>query len=125
MEGQNFHTGDAAAPLLDDAGNVLHVNGVVGQSRDQNETHPDLDASGRQSISEGDRGGELATRHLLIGLFVPALDVKKNQVDVVEHVIGAVGAQVAGGVDAGVNPHLLRPGQEPAREGGLHEHFPA
>ena len=32
VEGQDFHTGDAAAPLLDDAGNVLHVNGVVGQS---------------------------------------------------------------------------------------------
>jgi len=122
--GQHLDTADRA-PALDDPGDIVDVLRVVRQVWNQHEPGPDLDPFGCQTVTEGDGRGQGAPRHLLVGLLVTALDVEQDQVDVVEHLVAGIGPQEPGGVDARVNAHLLGTGQEPAREGGLHEDLAA
>ena len=127
VEGEDLDAVDDVLPAGDDLADLADVLGVVREPRDQDETNPDArgPAPSSDAVAERDSGSQLAAGRLLVGLLVAALDVQEHQIDRVKHLVVAVCAQVAGGIDARVHAHLLGAQQDALSEVGLHEDLAA
>ena len=125
VESQHVDVFDGPVEALADPGHVLDVLLQVGQPWHEHEPHPDLLAGLRQPPSEVDGGLQQPPGDLVVGLLVARLDVEQAQVDVVDHLVGVVGVEEAGRVEAGVHAHLLGRVEHARDERRLHHRLAA
>ena len=79
VEGQDLDTIDDVLPTRDNLADLAYVLRIVGQARNEDETNPDARRATARSnaITELDRGCQGASRRLLVGRLVAALDVQE------------------------------------------------
>jgi hypothetical protein len=86
--------------------------GVVGPAWDENETHPDGLVAGGEPTGEGERRGCTAAGHPPGNDLVVGLDVEQDEVGGVKQRIVGTAAEIAGGVERGVQAKFLGAGQD-------------
>jgi hypothetical protein len=97
------------------------VTGVVGPARDEDETHPDGLVAPGEPTGERERRGYATAGHPPGDGRVVGLDVEQDQVGGVQQRIVGAGAEVAGGVERGVQAEFPGPGQHGPGERGLQQ----
>jgi hypothetical protein len=90
----------------------------------QHEPHPHRLAQLRQPTGESQSRSNVAAGQATVAAGVPGLDVQQDEVGVREQLVGGPGAEVAGGVERGVQAECLGPVQQLTHERGLQQRFP-
>ena len=111
VEGEHIHPLHIAQPgsIASQGGDILQL---VGEPRHQHIAQPDRDATGSQLLREIQRRLQGLPGHSPVLLRVPCLDIQQYQVGIRQQGIIGIATEVAGGIDAGVQPHFLAPSEQ-------------
>ena len=124
MEGQHIH------PLhIAEAGSIAgqgsDIVQLVSEPRHQHVAQPHGDAAGGQLLRKIQRGLQGLPCHLPVLLRVPGFDIQQHQVGIRQQGIIGIAAEVAGSIDAGVQPHFLAAAEQGTCEIRLEERVSA
>ena len=120
VEGEHVH------PLhIAEAGGIAGEGGdviqLVGEAGHQHIAQPHGDAAFCQLFCKVEGGLQGLAGDQLVLLGVPGFDIEQHQVGIGQYGVVGIAAEVAGGIEAGVQPHLLAAAEQGSGEIRLEE----